>query len=187
MSADDASRWDARYAEPGLPSPPERFFQAHAHRLPSSGRALDVAGGTGRNGLWLAGCGLSTSIVDVSRVGLDVAQRRAEERGLSVQTICLDLEESTPRGPWDVILVAWFLVRGPWEGLVSSLSIGGSLWVVHPTTRNTERHARPSARWLLEPGELDARARASGLEPLVSEEGWDEDGRHTARGIWRRR
>ena len=45
--------------------------------LPDSGIVLDVAGGTGRNALWLAAAGLTVTLVDVSEVALDIARTEA--------------------------------------------------------------------------------------------------------------
>ena len=186
MAEDDAERWDRRHAGAGPGRPPEAFFVRHAAHLPRGGRALDLAGGTGRHARWLARAGLDTTLADVSAVALRTAEARAAAEGLRLHLVPCDVEEAVPAGPWDVVLVSWFLPRDPWDGVVAALAPGGTLWVLHPTRRNLERHAHPSARWLLEEGELAARVARSGLEPLVLEEGWDHAGRHLAAGVFRR-
>lgn len=50
----DREKWNARYREEGPPSPPSPFLVGLDDLLPRRGRALDVAGGTGRHALWLA-------------------------------------------------------------------------------------------------------------------------------------
>ena len=55
MAETDRRRWDARYRahELGLRQPSGSLV-ALADLMPQGGRALDVAGGTGRHALWLA-------------------------------------------------------------------------------------------------------------------------------------
>ncbi|MFT4624904.1 MAG: tellurite methyltransferase [Myxococcota bacterium] len=184
VSADQA-RWDARYADPPPARPPEAFLVAHLAQLPV-GRAVDLAGGVGRHALWLAGLGHDVLLADVSAVGLAVARDRAEAAGLSIRTIRLDLLTELPEGPFELIVLTWFLLGDRWAELAAQLAPGGVVAVVHPTRGNLERHAHPSARWLLAEGELADRVAAAGLEAVVLEEGWDDAGQHTARCIARR-
>ena len=60
MTAADAERWDARYADQPLADArrPDALTDELATRLPSGGRALDVACGAGGQSLWLAEHGL---------------------------------------------------------------------------------------------------------------------------------
>jgi hypothetical protein len=55
---------------------------------------------------------------------------------------------------------------------------------VQPTRRNLERHAHPSARFLLEEGELGRLAEDLGV--LRLEEGWSSSGRYEARLLARK-
>lgn len=64
---------------------PNAFLRAQAPRLPARGRALSVADGEGRNGVWLAAQGLTVTTVDLSPVGIGKARRLAAARG-----VCLD-------------------------------------------------------------------------------------------------
>ena len=63
---------------------PNAFLRAQAARLPPRGRALAVADGEGRNGVWLATQGLTVTSVDLSRVGIDKARRLAAGRGVAL-------------------------------------------------------------------------------------------------------
>jgi hypothetical protein len=56
-----------------------------------------------------------------------------------------------------------------------ALAPGGRVVIVHPTQTNLERHASPSARFLLGDEELQ---RIPGLETLHRREGWTPEGRH---------
>src|SRR5512144_2459239 len=87
--------WDERYAGDELVygSAPNDFLAQQAHRFPKTGRALDIGAGEGRNALFLAALGLDVLAVDQSAVGMQKAQRRAVERGLSLRTQAADLND----------------------------------------------------------------------------------------------
>ena len=65
MSRKDFDKWQARYAERSVSEPEEvePFLQEIAAELPSLGRALDLAGGVGRNAIFLARRGLRVTLV----------------------------------------------------------------------------------------------------------------------------
>lgn len=177
MTESDRAKWDARYADGHGRRPPPKWLEDVADRLPSEGRALDVAAGRGRIARWLGDLGLDVLAVDISPVGLALIDHP------NVRTEAIDLEhEPLPSGPFD--LVTMFFYRQPSLGpsLRAALAPGGRLVVMHPTVENLERHERPPRRFLAEPGEI--RALAEGLEIEVYEEGWRDD-YHTARLIAR--
>lgn len=189
MSDEDRLKWDARYRNVDeTPREPAAFLCALSEILPRAGRALDIAGGAGRNALWLARRGLEVTLTDISPVGLALAEEEARARGLSLCTLALDLErDPLPPGPWDLILCFFYLHRPLFAHLPQLLAPGGLLVVVHPTRTNLLRHPSPSARFLLEDGELPALVSgAGGLEPIAYEEGWFDDGRHLARLVARK-
>ena len=64
--------WDKRYAEPGYAygTGPNAFLISRRHLLHPGMKALAVADGEGRNGVWLAQQGLEVLSVDASGVGL---------------------------------------------------------------------------------------------------------------------
>ena len=187
MAEADRRRWDVRYREhePGLRQPSGSLV-ALTDLLPQGGRALEVAGGTGRHALWLARRGLDVTLADISGVAPELARREAARAGLPLRTLAIDLEaEPLPPGPWDLVLCVDFLWRPLFEAIPAALAPGGLLVVVQPTRSNLRRHARPGPRHLLEDGELPGLIR--GLEVLRYEEGWTEQGRHEARLVARRR
>lgn len=193
MSETDRLRWDARYREEGAaartPSPfvtssLEPFLSG---RSPGPGRALDVAGGSGRHALWLARRGLDVTLVDVSPVGLDLAREAARAAGLALDARALDLErEPLPAGPWDVIVDYHYLQRSLLPVYARELAPGGLLVLVQPTRSNLERHPRPGAAHLLDDGELRRLIAPLPLEVVRLEEGWNDEGRHEARLVARR-
>jgi hypothetical protein len=88
-----------------------------------------------------------------------------------------------PAGPYQVIHCFNFLDRRLFAQIPSRLSAGGLFVFSQPTRRNLERHAHPSARFLLEEGELPGLV--SDLRIVSHEEAWFGD-RHEARLLARR-
>lgn len=177
-----SGRWDRRYAAADGPDSPASFVVAHAGLLPDRGRALDVAGGTGRHARWLARRGLTVMLVDASGVAVERVRALAATEGWPVEAAQRDLpDEPIPAGPYDVVLVHDFLDRAVWRSLPELLRPAGVLLACQPTVTNLERHARPSRRWLLAPGEiLDLAADMAGTthEVVEAAEGWTSEGRH---------
>jgi SAM-dependent methyltransferase len=180
MPAFDRTKWDAKYSDPQFaPREPSAVLVSLEKFLPNEGRAIDVAGGAGRNAIWLAQRGLDVTIADVSSVGLAQAAARAAEAKVSLKTLCTDLEESPfPPGPWDLILSIRYVQRPLFKIYPQVLSPGGTLVVIQPTKTNLERHAKPPAEFLLDDGELPGLIL--GLRIVHREEGWLADGRHDA-------
>ena len=87
--------WDQRYDVPEyiFGEAPCEWLTMNTHRLPTSGNALSLGDGDGRNGVYLAECGLSVTSVDLSSVGLAKADRLAVSRGVSITTVCADLRD----------------------------------------------------------------------------------------------
>src|SRR3989337_1787928 len=69
---------------------PAQFLVENAALLPR-GRALDVAMGSGRNGIYLAKMGFEVEGVDTSHEAIEEALARAREEGVSIQTRVEDL------------------------------------------------------------------------------------------------
>lgn len=87
--------WNQRYSGNALAygHAPNEFLAQMADRLPRSGRALDIGAGEGRNALFLASRGLDVLAVDQSEIGMQKAQRLAQERGLTLRTQAVDLQD----------------------------------------------------------------------------------------------
>jgi SAM-dependent methyltransferase len=185
VPGEDRERWNARYRDEEAVADPSPFLSTLDSLLPRRGRALDVAGGSGRNALWLAARGFDVTLADVADVALERASREARDRGLALATLRIDLESSPlPRGPWDLVLCTYFLHRPLFAAFAAELAPGGWLIVAHATRSNLLRHSRPGPAHVLEDGELPALVR--GLEVVSYEEGWLESGRHEARVVARK-
>ncbi len=183
MSPSDAQRWDEKWRGRHTTGEPPDWLGPFDEVLPRAGRALDVACGAGRGALFWARRGMEVTGVDVSEVGLDRARARLAEDGHRLVTCRRDLESGAlPEGPWDGVSVLHYRPGPLWAALRNALAPGGVLVVEVLHVRQLERHARPSRRWLAEPGEI---AEGLGnLEVLYLEEGWFGD-RALARAVAR--
>ena len=98
--------WNSRYAEPGYAygTEPNAFLVSQKKYLKPGGKALAVADGEGRNGVWLAQQGLDVLSVDASEVGLRKTQELAADRGVAIRTEKVDLTTwKWPEQKFDVV------------------------------------------------------------------------------------
>ncbi len=181
MPDTDRERWNARYAERAdAIREPDGFLLEVERQLPHEGRALDLAGGTGRHALWLARRGLDVTLLDVADEALAIASARADAEGLALTCLQSDLtERAPPAGPWDLLVSFHYLQRDLFPRFPALLAPGGLLLFAQPTVCNLERHDRPSRRFLLAEGEISDLVE--GLAVLHLDEGWSAAGRHEVR------
>jgi 2-polyprenyl-3-methyl-5-hydroxy-6-metoxy-1,4-benzoquinol methylase len=186
MGAGDRDRWNEKWSAAGVGTDHRsKLVDLLEPWLPSSGRLLDIAGGGSAAALEFARRGLEVTVCDVSDVGLATARARADEHGLHLDTVELDLESAPlPEGPWDVITLANYLQRDLFTATAERLAPGGLLGVVIATTANLERHDRPGRPFLLEPDELPELIE--GLDVVHHSEEWRANGRHEAHLVARR-
>ncbi|MCR9159259.1 MAG: class I SAM-dependent methyltransferase [Nannocystaceae bacterium] len=174
MADGDAARWDAKYE--GRPLPvvePTAALQRVIRWLPARGGALDVAGGDGAQAVWMAQRGLDVALCDVSAVALRRAQALATRAGVDLQTHRLDLEtDPLPAGRRAVVSCSNYLQPSLWPNAFERLEAGGVAIWIHPTITNLERNAKPSRRWLLEPGQGRRIFEEAGLMVVHAEESW---------------
>lgn len=187
----DRERWNARWRERAADlEDASSFLVDSAALLRTSGKALDLAGGAGRNAIWLARRGYETTLVDVSDVALDKAEQRATRLGVAARMrfLRIDLEGPMPLAPlFDLVVVGYYLDRERRDSFVDLLVPEGILVAANPTVTNLERHERPSARFLVERGELTRWVAGLGLDLLASREDWSVDGVHEAYVVARKR
>ena len=104
--------WDARYSQnpESWGEEPNQFLREVDLNGLSS--AVDLAGGNGRNSLWLASQGLSVENIDISSVALDQYMLRAELQGL--ENRCLRNESDALQAKFsfapDLLLVAYLQI-----------------------------------------------------------------------------
>jgi tellurite methyltransferase len=157
--------WDKRYrlrehAASDLEAGPTPLLIETAASL-KPGRALDLACGAGRNGLWLAQQGWEVTAVDGAETAIEFLRSRASNQGLKIAAVVADLEKdefNIEPSRWDLILKLYYLQRELFEPAKRGVAPGGILIsIVH----------------LNEPGEGDGpfRLRPGQLEKYFN--GWE--------------
>jgi SAM-dependent methyltransferase len=136
MSSADFVHWEKRYAAPEYlyGTEPNAFLKAQASLLPKTGKALAIADGEGRNGVWLAEQGLDVLSVDFSPKAQAKAKALAERRGVPVRFLTADVTAwDWPTAAFDVVAVIFIQFCGPPErrrifaGIRQALKPGGLL------------------------------------------------------------
>jgi SAM-dependent methyltransferase len=172
VGLDSERFWDERYrSEEAVPERgPASFLMEHRHLLPASGRALDVAMGTGRNALYLASLGYEVTGIDISGVAVERCRREAAKRGLRVETVQADLESyRLPEAAYDVVIDFYYLQRDLAPQIEAALRPGGVLVFESFTTEQRRFGWGPQQEeFLLRPGEL--RSLFPALEELAHRE-----------------
>ena len=175
MAESDRIKWDQRYRQfTGIGQEPPSWLLDVSDEIPHLGRALDIAAGTGRLSLWLARRGLDVLAVDISSVGLELAQQTAEAEGHLIETLALDLEaQSLPDGPFDVITCFHYWQRDIFPMIRDRLRPEGVFVAEVSTIANLELHPHPSLQYLAEPNELKQQCRT--LQIAYYQECWSDD------------
>lgn len=156
----DSSGWDARYAEAELvwSAEPNVFVVETTEDFPA-GRALDVAGGEGRNALWLADGGWDVTLVDFSAMAVGRAEQLWAARPQHRGSLRAQVGDVTA-GPWqsadfDLVVVAYLHLPPPQRRLAlrhsaRAVAPNGHLVVVaHHTDNLTEGYGGPQDLALL--------------------------------------
>ncbi|WP_375257248.1 SAM-dependent methyltransferase [Citreimonas sp.] len=114
----DLERWETRFGREDyhFGTEPNAFLADQADRLPASGRALAIADGEGRNGVWLAGQGLEVLSQDFSPAAQAKARRLAEARGVALRFERSDLRaRDWEDAEYDVVAGIFFQFLTPEE------------------------------------------------------------------------
>ena len=162
MSLSDLERWNAKYAVKTAPSEvlPDEWLTRHAAAL-APGAALELACGLGHNAIWLAQHGWKVDAVDVSPVGLKLAEDLAHNAGCpTISWIAADLDTFEPcRERYDLTFVFRFLDRQHLPQLITSSLRPGGMLIYETFSRaqmsRPDNHLK-SADFTLAPGELTA-------------------------------
>ncbi len=136
------------------------------------GPVLDLACGSGRNGLYLASLGAEVVLCDRYVQALEHAQRQARDLGLSIATWLVDLEaggDPLPPKAYGGIIVFRYLHRPLFGSIRRALKPGGVL-AYETYTLDQPRFGKPTnPDFLLRPGEL--REAFTGFEIIHAFEG----------------
>ncbi len=133
-------RWEKRFAAPGylFGTAPNAFLKSKADLLKAKagGKALSLADGEGRNGVFMAEQGLDVLSLDISPIAQDKARKLAKERGVALRTELGDLATWTwPKAEFDVIVGIFFqftppeLRRAVFGNIKQALKPGGLLLI----------------------------------------------------------
>src|SRR5262245_27873383 len=179
MERDEKTLWDRRYREGSHSSlEPDSFLpEAYSRFLVqrSPGDALDVAGGAGRNALWLAQRGWRVTLIDASEAGIARANENARvlearsgpaalpRMNGQIETQLLDLNSirSLGQSQYDLILVFFYLQRALFPALSAALKPGGLLIYKTYTIEQQRLASGPrNPDYLLKPGELQEAFRS---------------------------
>jgi SAM-dependent methyltransferase len=137
-------RWEDRFAgaDYAFGKAPNYFLAGCKDLLPKSGRALAVADGEGRNGVWLAEQGLDVLSIDFSPSAQRKARALAVERGVTVAFDLVDVHGwDYPQAAFDVVVEIFTQFSSPaerekkWSGMLRTLKPGGLLIVLGYTPK----------------------------------------------------
>lgn len=149
------------------------IFESRPHR------ALDLACGYAQNALWMATQGYITDAIDISRIALAVAQKRASMHKINrVNILPADLDMiQLEQGYYDVVVVVRFVKRGLIPDIRASVRPGGR--VIYQAYNTQHLHTDPNydPEQLLRVGELVGyfadwrilhRAHQKGVSQLIA-------------------
>jgi SAM-dependent methyltransferase len=132
----ELERWEARFAAADyiFGTAPNAFLKSQAHHLKPGQKALALADGEGRNGVWLAEQGLDVLALDFSPNALQKARALATARGVNLKIELADLEQwPWPTAAFDVIVAIFIQFADPpfrqkiFAGIKRALKPGGLL------------------------------------------------------------
>ena len=139
--------WDERYATDVyiFGTAPNVFLASQAGLIRSGMRALAIADGEGRNGVWLAEQGAFVHAVDVSPVALEKARKLAEERRVTLEFEQADvLNWDWPEETYNLVAAIFIQFAPPPEreriiaGIRRTLKPGGLLILQGYTPKQLE-------------------------------------------------
>jgi len=171
---EDRIKWDARYTgtEYFFSCAPSRFLEQNLDliRALAGRRALDIACGEGRNGIFLAQNGFEVTAVDISERGLARGIKRAAQLGVRVNFVQADLENYRLQENYDLIINFNFLLRPLIPMLVDALAPCGVV-LMETILEIPTLQGEHSKNFLLHQGELETLfSRLDGSILLVEEE-----------------
>ena len=156
MSLKDRQKWESKYEtdEYITGKEPSDWLQANAGLLAKKGKALDIAGGEGRNSVFVASKGYEVTCLDISENGLRKAQALAQEKSTMITTVHTDLDSShLKENEYALVLCFNFLDRSLFSGIRQTLKSGGLLFY-ETFTLDYLKYSSFKKEWVLEANEL---------------------------------
>ena len=139
--------WDARYATDDyiFGIAPNVFLASQAALIQPGMRALAIADGEGRNGVWLAEQGAQVHAIDFSAAALEKARKLAAARGVTLEIEQADmLNWHWPEAAYDLVAAIFIQFAPPperdriIEGIRRTLKPGGVLILQGYTPKQVE-------------------------------------------------
>lgn len=134
--SEEQARWEERYATSDylFGRAPNHFLESCRALLPKRGRALCIADGEARNGVWLARQGLEVVSLDFAPSAQEKAARLAREAGVTIEIVAGDVHAwDWPPEAFDLVADIFTQFSGPeeraakWAGIRRTLKPGGLL------------------------------------------------------------
>jgi SAM-dependent methyltransferase len=134
----ELQRWQERYSKPDyhFGTEPNAFLKSQVGFLRPGWKALAVADGEGRNGIWLAEQGLDVHTFDLSPNGIAKARALAAERRVMIRIEEGDIHSwNWPSETYDLVVAIFIQFSPPAErakvfaGLKRALKRGGLLLI----------------------------------------------------------
>jgi len=148
--------WEEHYleAERSDLQPPDTLLTEN-RKLLTSGTALDIAMGSGRNALFLAECGYRVTGIDRAESAVQLARTTAQKRSLSIEAVTadmLDVDLGTER--FDLIANFYFLERELIPRIKQGLKPNGLVFFETFTSYQISRDDPRYRKFLIDPNEL---------------------------------
>ncbi len=169
----DKDRWNKKYDTEVFifGKQPVPFLTQNIHLLPK-GKALDIAMGEGRNGVYLATQGFEVVGVDISEKGLAKARQLAEQHNVNIETRVVDLENhQLEKNAYDVILLMYYMQRDLWPQIKLALKPGG-MAIIETYNIDNLKHMKFNTKWLLQTNEL---VKAFGDMKIIRYQAYEDD------------
>ena len=182
MSTIDREKWNKRYRDGAYAerTHPSEFLQDWVGRIPT-GRAIDVACGSGRNSLYLAKLGFDVDAVDISAQALDLALKTARGMGVFVNWLEHDLDEPLQlENRYQLILIIRYVNLPLIRQLTANLAPGGLLVCEQHLVTEADVIGPTSPSYRVRSGDLLTVAEGLDIKHLEEVLVPDPDGRTAA-------
>lgn len=128
-------------------------------KLAPGTKVLDLACGSGRNGLWFEQQGCHVTYMDRNLDGL--LEQKQSNAGTQFELVAIDLEDGNanklPTATFDIVLVFNYLHRPILDDIANSLKPGGTLYYETFISQQAEVGRPKNPNYLLNPLELQNR------------------------------
>ncbi len=122
--------WDERYAGGDRAAGEPHRLLIDALEKIRPGKALDLGCGAGRHAVYLAEKGFLVTAIDNSQAGLEIARKKADEKGVAIDFMLADLESDAfeiEENAFDLIIDFFFLHRPLFSKIKKGVRPGGSV------------------------------------------------------------